>query len=199
MFLTDYDLIRITGQPTVGKFAYAIYTGTGILSAEDLLEHQGALQEQWAYAAKDRTRILVLHPWLISWEEPGLAKDAAMFDSYSETLIRYLSTVSGVNVRVVGDSGVVWKDRDADPLIARSVQLVNKPLLQDFVQLVWDTIEDIKQKKEEAQRLTWQALKDAAWKISRQQMGEEELSKYQQRLHCPRQAMERIFEAFLGS
>jgi hypothetical protein len=191
VFLKDYDLIHITGKQGEGEYAYELYTGQEVKAASKTLSYEGKVEGEWAYVSQDRERLLRLHPWLRFWQEP--VKDAALFDHFSANLLRYLATVAGVNMAIMRTPDVVVPD-----LGVMNVNIVDESAIKKFVELVWNTIEEVKVEREAAERLTWPVLKRKAFEISRQRIGDVQ-NKYRPQLHYRRKLIEDTFEDFLAS
>lgn len=191
--LKYYDLVHIVSKTEAGAYTCELYKGQEIKSVSKPLRHEGRLEGDWAYVSQDRGRLLELHPWLLFWHDP--VKDAALFDHFSTDLLHYLATVSGVNATIKRHPDVIVSGFG---LAGINKEIVDEAIIKEFVELVYDTILEVKAERETAERLTWSVLKRKAFQISEQRIGDAQ-DKYRPQLHHRRGVIEDIFDRFLAS
>ena len=179
-FMKDYDLIRILGEEGEAYW-YDIYTGLQVVSPNQPLRTKEDLTEGWFYLSKREKRFLELHPLLVFWEkelaqaESGRMRDLAIFDRFRQTSLDYLLTVLGGRVN-----------------------LTERTLLAEFIQMVYYNIEKVKMARREARKLNWWLLKEVVKKISSERIGDVR-SKYRRELYLQREEIKQRFGEFLAS
>ena len=179
-FLKNYHLIRILGAEGE-KYWYDIYSGLQVTSPSQPLKTKESLTEGWFYLSKQEKRFLELHPLLIFWEkelaqaEGERMRDAAIFDRFRRTSVDYLATVLG-----------------------ERINLTDRTLLAEFIQMVYYNIEKVKMARREAGKLTWWLLKEVSGKVSSERIGDLR-SKYRREVYLQREETKESFEEFLRS
>ena len=179
-FLENYDLIRVL-RAEGEAYWYDIYTGLQVVSPNQPLRTKEDLTEGWFYLSKQEKRFLELHPLFIFWEkelaqaERELTRDAAIFDRFRRTSVDYLATVLG-----------------------ERINLTDRTLLAEFIQMVYYNIEKVKMARREARKLTWWLLKEVSGKVSSERIGDLR-SKYRREVYLQREETKESFEEFLRS
>jgi hypothetical protein len=178
-FLENYDLIRITGRDG-NLYWYDQYTGLQAATAQTPIQTQYELGQGWFYFSKQNRDFLKLHPLLIFWEEletdlavPSPQRDVAIYNRFLRDRLQYL--IASMWETVTDEKSVI-----------------------DFVRLLYYTIEQVKQERQQAERLTWWQLQEIARAISERRMASA-LDKYRSDLYLQRDKTKAALEDFLAS
>lgn len=177
-FLGDYDLIRILDH-NEDWHEYALHKGDHISVASEPLPENVSLNRGWFYLRKSNNEFLLMHPMLVFWEEEQEGMPAATDVGIYDRVYHEYGQL-GYLLAVLGKTFV----SDAD--------------FEALVQLLYGVIEQEKQKRLVAEKLTWWQLRDLSASISQQRMSTTRL-KYQSDLYLQRTDSRRAFDEFLKS
>lgn len=179
-FITKYDLIRILDKD---EFTYscALHKGITITVSHGHLPDDTDLHPGQFYLRKtqeDKEEFLLLHPFLIFWEEDtseyGLVpSDTGVYDRFVYERLQYLL-----------------------PLVGRTV--IDEEHIIEFITRVFDTIEEVKFRRKKTRQLTWWQLCDLCKQISENRMATVR-GKYDANLYLQREKTRQAFERFLRS
>jgi hypothetical protein len=177
-FLAKYDLVRVLSLDN-GYYDFELHRGLTIVRDRQPIPDCRELNSGWFYLRRETADLLLLHPFLVSWEEePPSAKlafpaDTAIYDHFFYDRLQYLLT--SLNRRV--------------PIEAN---------LGQFFKILFDTIEEVKAQRREANRLTWANLQSISAEISELRMATVR-GKYDARRYLQREGTREAFERFLHS
>ncbi|MBI1878791.1 MAG: hypothetical protein HYR94_11330, partial [Chloroflexi bacterium] len=178
-FIGQYDLIRILDYDDQ-SYNFELHKGQGISVGRQPWPRYGEFSRGWFYLRKgsETAEFLLLHPLLVFWGEKPIGSelaqtDTGVYDRFIYERLQYLLATLGKTVQ---------DDRS----------------VKTFITFLYDTIEEVKHKRQEADRLTWWQLRDLCADITGQRMGTVRL-KYRRELYLPRDKTSRAFEQFLES
>jgi hypothetical protein len=176
-FIGDYDLIRVLDYDEQ-FYDFELHKGLQISKGREVSPRRTTLSRGWFYLRRDTKELLLLHPLLVFWEEEAgenglVPTDTGVYDRFVYERLQYLLATLGKTV-------------------------VNNDSVKAFVSLVYDTIEDEKRKRLEAERLTWWQLRDICADISEKRMATVQ-EKYDAALYLQRDETRQTFEKFLRS
>ncbi len=178
-FLERYELIRVTKREG-DSYWYDLYTGSQEVVTRGPIQIECALSPGFFYFTRQECDFLKLHPLFIFWEEPQTdlavlppSSDAAIYDRFIIDRLQYLIAN-------------MWKT------------VTDEKSVSDFVRLLYYTVEQVKQERQQADRLTWQQLREITHAISERRMASV-LGKYRSNLYLQRNKVKDSFEDFLTS
>ena len=171
-FIAKYDLIRVLDCDEL-FYDFELHKGLRVSIGRQRVPRRTELSRGWFYLREGTEELLPLHPFLVFWEGGAGLTDTGVYDRFIYERLQYLLVILGK--RVVDD---------------RSVKA--------FVTLLYDTIEEAKRRRQEAERLTWWQLRDICVDITRHRMATVR-PKYRSELYLQRDKIRRAFEKFLRS
>jgi hypothetical protein len=178
-FLSRYDLIRVLDFDT-SMYDFELHKGVEISRGRRVLDPLARLTRGWFYLRNERDEVLLLHPLLILWDLeqsdsdlPSL--DSGLYDRLKYNHMQYMLAVQGI-------SAIDEQDRN----------------LQEFVELVIRTVEDVKRKRQVSEQLTWPDLRDLCAQITHQRM-ETARNKFVESLYSQRASIRSEVLKFLAS
>lgn len=179
VFLKNYELIRVVNQTNIG-YEIDIFTGRQIETATITAPTDQLFGEGWFYLSKEkRTKFLQLHPLFIEWvgaeHLPEFSTDAALYDKFSLAQLTYLATV-----------------------LRNTISISDETSIKEFVQLIFEAVERVKQQRETYYRLNWWLLQRIAGEISNDRMGDA-WQKYNRDVYFVRETADHTFQDFLRS
>lgn len=176
-FISQYDLIRVLNYDE--KFYdFELHKGITISLDHQPLPRQVQFGRGWFYLRKEMAEFLLLHPLLIFWEDElekskSTLTDTGVYDRFIYKSLKYLPAT-------LGKESIVDKSITA------------------FVTLLYETIEEVKQKHQKVDQLTWWKLRDICAEITHKRMSTVR-GKYQSDLYLQRDKTCQAFEKFLAS
>lgn len=174
MFIGEYDLVRVLSYDKV-FYDCELHKGLHVSVGRESLPKHIQFSRGWFYLRRDFREFLLLHPLLVFWKEDMLAeRDTGLYDRfvYAEQLQYLLATL---NKRGLDDESV-----------------------RAFVTLLYDTIEEVKFKRQKAEKLTWWQLCDICADVTTRRMAAVQ-DRYRDELYVQRDATRQSFEKFLES
>lgn len=181
-FIQNYELIRVINRAEQG-YTYERHVGLTVTLHQLTLPENVKLEPSWFYLSKQNKDFLLLDPLLIFWQDipsPLPAEDSnnwdiAVFERFTHHHLQYLLSRLG-----------------------KQVQDEDERRVADFVQLVYNTIRQIKQAERKAKNLTWWQLREVGWDISWHHMTTVQ-GKYKPHLYLQRNKVKAAFDDFLSS
>ena len=175
-FIGEYDLIRVL-EYDEQSYEFELHKGLKSSRGRQPLRRPADLSRGCFYLREGKD-LLLLHPFLVFWEEEPAGGelatvDTGVYDRFVYERLYYLLATLGRTV--VDDKSV-----------------------KAFVTLVLDTIEEVKRKRQEAEKLTWWQLRDLCADITHRKMATVR-RKYQKELYLQRDKTWQAFERFLES
>jgi hypothetical protein len=180
LFFTSYDLIRVL-ESQQGAFTLELYRGTSITTTGEAFPEPASLRKDRFYLRARTSDFLSLHPLLIFWdkeplESETLPPEVAVYHRFLSEQLQYLLSSSGNLVEFVQDH----------------------QYFKGFMQYLIGTIDEVKNKIVEANRLTWRMLSKISSEITDQRM-ETAKGKYNEKLYLQRQHTLEELLSFLDS
>ena len=182
-FLQNYDVVRVLRRRGQDDYEYELYTGLQITEPETPLISKEPLVEGWFYLCKQTCAALQFHPLIIGWEESVESedehelRDAALLDRFSQKPMRLDYVL---------------------PVVGHSVTMTDLPLVNQFIERVFRSVDRIRKQEHEAKTLNWYALKELASLISQRRMSGI-AGKFHRDLYLQRESVRHAFEKFLAS
>jgi hypothetical protein len=189
-FFGTYDLIRII-RGDAQSYDFELHKGTRIVRGQRAVPPRAELRPGWFYLRKEAEDFLRLHPLIVFWEQQPVTGDLVQGDTgiYDHFVpdyerLRYLlDTLGKVSVEDVKNTQTF---------------AVDEHTVQAFITLIYDTIEEIKRKRQQTDRLTWWQLRDICLDITQKRMASVR-KKYRRELYLQRDKTRQAFEHFLSS
>ncbi|MBN1138184.1 MAG: hypothetical protein JXM73_16460 [Anaerolineae bacterium] len=184
-FLQNYDLM-LCRQGEGGREC-VFFTGLEPqIVRGDLPAEMPSADHEFYLRRKDGQRLVPLHPLIIHWQKAASdahaiasslsLSDAALYDSFTSSVIHYLATVVWENVEIGGQAET----------------------FQEFFTRIGTVLDQIGKVRRREPRLTWKVLEDVAGFVVEDRLGTAE-DRYDPALYLPREAVHRAFKEFLSS
>lgn len=176
-FLASYELIRVVDCDD-NAYLCELHRGLAPTMERRPLPAMRALNPGWFYLRSRADQFLLLHPLLVFWDAGDGASesqraDLGIYNRQMHAQLQYVLSASGRTIL------------DAHNISA-------------FMSLLYDTIEEVKRRREATDRLTWLQLTQIASDITGQRMKTVRY-KYDSALYLQREKTRNEFSRFLDS
>ncbi|HEY7413638.1 MAG TPA: hypothetical protein VH593_00475, partial [Ktedonobacteraceae bacterium] len=164
-FLASYDLIRVL-EVLHSSYTFELFKGAGDVTTHGASSGETALFPGRFYLRARSNALLSLHPLLIFWDEQAVkseevSAEVALYDHFLSDELFYLLSTSD----------------DSFPM---------KRYLHAFIEFFYGSLQDARQKYQQARQLTWEELKRLSADITQQCM-ETARGKYSEDVYLQRQ------------
>jgi hypothetical protein len=176
-FFEHYDLIRVLAFDET-SYEYDLHKGTTIKRERRPQPDSTDFHAGWFYLRNQADDFAHLYPLLVFWEQEPIASeiiqgDTGIYDRFVYQEVQYL--LANIRKPVRDDTGVTA-----------------------YMQLLFDTIEEVKRQRREMERLTWWELCDICAELTTKRT-ETVRRKYRSDLYLQRDKVDHAFERFLES
>ncbi|GHO84901.1 NACHT domain-containing protein [Dictyobacter formicarum] len=170
-FIGQYDFILVLAQDEQ-SYTFELHKGIQVLKSQRPLPQHTALTNGQFYLRAATEEFLSLHPLLAFWDDTIESINIGVFDRWIERRLKYL-------------------------LPAPAQSHFDEKYFKDFVYLILDAIENTRQERQKADKLTWEDLHDICEKITTGRMATVQ-SKYHHKLYLQRDTVQQHIKAFLA-
>ncbi|GHO78956.1 hypothetical protein KSD_67270 [Ktedonobacter sp. SOSP1-85] len=170
-FMAQYDLILVHAQDEQ-SYTFELHKGLQFQKSQRPLPQHATLVNGQFYLRTATEEFLPLHPLLVFWRDSIESTNIGVFDRLIERRLKYLLPVPSQN-------------------------RFDEKYFKDFVYLILDAVEQIRQERQKIDRLTWEDLCDICERISTGRMATIQ-GKYRHDLYLQRDTVHQHMKDFLA-